>query len=121
MGVQGSMERFNIGEVYAIHNAPGMETGHIFTCPGPIMAAVDSFEIFIQGVGGHGAMPHEAVDPIVAATAMVQAIQTIDSRNHFALDDLVVSVTQIHAGSADNIIPSDAYIIGTVRSFEPPF
>ncbi len=116
---EGIMDRFDINEVYAIHNAPGLATGEIFTCEGPIMAAVDSFEIFVTGVGGHGAMPHECVDPIVAAAAMVQSIQTIVSRNHFALDDLVVSVTQIHAGSADNIIPSDAYINGTVRSFDP--
>jgi amidohydrolase len=116
---EGVMERFGISQVYALHNAPGIAFGQFLTRPGPIMAAVDTFEVHITGRGGHGAMPHEAVDPIVAAASMVQAIQTIVSRNHHALDDLVVSVTQIHAGSADNIIPETAYICGTVRTFDP--
>lgn len=116
---EGVMERFAIDQVYALHNAPGFREGHFYTTPGPIMAAVDTFEIFIKGVGGHGAMPHEAVDPIVAAVAIVQAIPTIVSRNNYALDDLVISVTQIHTGSADNIIPEEAYICGTVRTFDP--
>jgi len=116
---EGVLDRFGIGEVYALHNAPGFPEGHFYTTPGPIMAAVDTFEVFIKGIGGHGAMPHDAVDPIVAAVSMVQAIQTIVSRNNYALDDLVVSVTQIHSGSADNIIPESAYICGTVRTFDP--
>ena len=102
---EGVLDRFDVGEVYALHNAPGMPEGLFLTTPGPIMAAVDTFEIHIHGVGGHGAMPHDAVDPIMPAVAIVQAIQTIVSRNNYALDDLVVSVTQIHTGSADNIIP----------------
>jgi len=116
---EGIMDTFDIKQVYALHNAPGFNKGHFYTTPGPIMAAVDTFEIFVKGVGGHGAMPHDTKDPIVAAVAMVQTIQTIVSRNHYALDDLVVSVTQIHTGSADNIIPEDAYICGTVRTFDP--
>ncbi|MEM8631143.1 MAG: M20 aminoacylase family protein [Pseudomonadota bacterium] len=116
---EGVMDCFGIAEVYGLHNVPGMDAGAIATAPGPIMAAVDTFEINIKGVGGHGAMPHETRDPIVAASGMVQAIQTIVSRNHYAMDDLVVSVTQIHAGSADNIIPDTAYICGTVRTFAP--
>jgi amidohydrolase len=115
----GIMDRFGIAQVYALHNAPGVPFGQFLTCPGPIMAAVDTFEVHITGRGGHGAMPHDTVDPIVAAVAMVQAIQTIVSRNNHALDDLVVSVTQIHAGSADNIIPETAYVCGTVRTFDP--
>ena len=114
----GIMDRFDIGEVYALHNAPGFKEGAFYTTPGPIMAAVDTFEIHIKGEGGHGAMPHETRDPIVAAVGIVQAIQTIVSRNHYALSDLVVSVTQIHTGSADNIIPESAYICGTVRTFD---
>ena len=113
----GVLDRFGVREVYAIHNAPGMEQGTFATAPGPFMAAVDTFEIHLAGRGGHGAMPHDAVDPIVAAVAMVQGIQTIVSRNHCNQDDLVVSVTQIHSGSADNIIPETAYICGTVRTF----
>jgi hippurate hydrolase len=116
---EGIMERFGIGQVYALHNAPGVPFGAFLTRPGPIMAAVDTFEIDITGRGGHGAMPHETVDPIVAAASIVQALQTIVSRNHYALDELVISVTQIHAGSADNIIPETAFVGGTVRTFDP--
>ncbi len=115
---EGVLERFGIGEVYALHNAPGTPVGHFYTTPGPIMAAVDEFTIRIKGLGGHGAMPHETRDPVVAACGIVQAIQTIVSRNHYALKDLVVSVTQIHTGTADNIIPETAYINGTVRTFD---
>lgn len=116
---EGIMDRFEIAQVYALHNAPGFDEGQFFTTPGPIMAAVDTFHIHIKGVGGHGAMPHDSRDPVVAAVGIVQAIQTISSRNHYALDDLVISVTQIHTGSAENIIPETAYINGTVRTFDP--
>lgn len=116
---EGILDRFDITQVYALHNAPGTPVGAFYTTPGPIMAAVDSFDIHITGRGGHGAMPHETADPIVAAVGIVQAIQTIVSRNHAATDDLVVSVTQIHTGSADNVIPATAYINGTVRTFDP--
>ncbi len=115
---EGVLDRFEIAQVYALHNAPGTPGGAFYTTPGPIMAAVDTFHIHITGRGGHGAMPHETADPIVAAVGMVNAIQTIVSRNHYAQDDLVVSVTQIHTGSADNIIPETAYINGTVRTFD---
>ncbi|MFS4579974.1 M20 aminoacylase family protein [Phaeobacter sp. C3_T13_0] len=115
---EGIMERFNVGEVYALHNAPGLPVGAFSTTPGPLMAAVDTFHINIQGVGGHGAMPHETRDPVMAACGIAQAIQTIVSRNHYALDDLVVSVTQIHTGTVDNVIPDTAYINGTVRTFD---
>jgi hippurate hydrolase len=116
---EGIMDRFAIREVYALHCAPGAPVGSFYTTPGPIMAAVDSFHIHIQGKGGHGAFPHETADPVVAAVGIVGAIQTIVSRNNFAEDALVVSVTQIHTGSADNIIPDTAYINGTVRTFDP--
>ncbi|WP_374301151.1 M20 aminoacylase family protein [Paracoccus sp. (in: a-proteobacteria)] len=115
----GMMDRFGIASVFAMHNSPGLPVGTMNTTPGPIMAAVDTFEIHVQGRGGHGAMPHLTADPIVAAVAVVNAIQTISSRNHYALDDLALSVTQIHTGSADNIVPDTAYICGTVRTFAP--
>ena len=115
---EGIMERFDIAEAYALHNAPGLPVGEFKTTPGPIMAAVDTFEIHITGQGGHGALPHLTRDPIVAAVAMVDAIQTIVSRNHYSQDDLVVSVTQIHSGTADNIVPDNAWICGTVRTFD---
>ena len=114
----GVLDRFGIEQVYALHNAPGIPVGHFMTTPGPIMAAADTFEIHVVGQGGHGAMPHETCDPVVAAVSIVQAIQTIVSRNHHAAEDLVISVTQIHTGSADNIVPDRAYICGTVRSFD---
>jgi hippurate hydrolase len=116
---EGIMERFGIERVFALHNVPGLDEGRVLTTPGPIMAAVDTFHVHVEGVGGHGALPHEAVDPIPPALAIAQAMPTIVSRNNYALDDLVISVTQIHAGSADNVIPEKAYINGTVRSFDP--
>lgn len=116
---EGIMDRFGIAQVYGIHNSPGQPEGAFFTAPGPVMAAVDTFRIDITGRGGHGAMPHETADPIVAALGVGAAIQTIVSRNHRATDDLVVSITQIHAGSADNVIPGTAWIEGTVRTFDP--
>ncbi|RLJ41752.1 hippurate hydrolase [Litoreibacter meonggei] len=116
---EGIMERFDIGEIYALHNNPAVPFGEFVTTPGPIMAAVDTFHIHIDGVGGHGAYPHETKDPIVATLGICNAIQTVVSRNHKSLDDLVVSVTQIHTGSADNVIPDTAYINGTVRTFDP--
>ncbi|SDY93878.1 hippurate hydrolase [Jannaschia faecimaris] len=116
---EGVMDRFEVEQVYGIHNAPNYAEGEFFTTPGPIMAAVDTFHIDITGKGGHGAMPHDTKDPVVAALGIGQAIQTIVSRNHYALDELVVSITQIHTGTADNIIPGGAYIEGTVRTFDP--
>ncbi|WP_425043914.1 M20 aminoacylase family protein [Primorskyibacter sp. S87] len=116
---EGIMDTFDISQVYALHNAPGFEPGGFFTTPGPLMAAVDTFHVDIQGVGGHGAMPHETRDPVMAACGVAQAFQTIVSRNNYALDDLVVSVTQIHTGTVDNVIPDTAYINGTVRTFDP--
>jgi len=116
---EGIMDRFDIAEVYGMHNMPDHQEGAFFMAPGPVMAAVDTFHIRIKGKGGHGAFPQETRDPLIAAAALVQAIQTIVSRNHAATDDLVVSVTQIHAGSADNIIPDTAFVGGTVRTFDP--
>ncbi len=116
---EGIMERFDIAEVYALHNAPGLEAGAFFTSPGPIMAAVDTFHIHIQGRGGHGAMPHDTADPVVAALGIGQAIQTIVSRNHHTMKELVVSLTQIHTGTVDNVIPDTAYLNGTIRTFDP--
>lgn len=116
---EGIFERFGVKNVYALHNAPNLPAGHFYTTPGPIMAAVDGFSVTVTGQGGHSATPHEAVDPIMAAVGIVQAFQTIVSRNHHTKEDLVISVTQIHTGSADNVIPETAWINGTVRSFNP--
>ena len=115
---EGMMDRFDIKQVYGIHNFPGAEFGKFHTTPGPIMAAVDMITIHINGRGGHGAMPHETADPVVAACGIVQAIQTISSRNVDSGIEKVISVTQIHTGSASNIVPDSAMINGTVRTFD---
>ncbi len=114
---EGIMERFDIAQVYAIHNAPGRDFGSFSTRNGPIMAAADTFHIRITGKGGHAARPHDTVDPVVAACALVQALQTIVSRNRNPLDQLVISATQIHTGTTDNVIPETCYINGTIRTF----
>lgn len=116
---EGIMDRYAIEQVYALHTLPGKAEGTFLTTAGPIMAAADTFFIDITGQGGHGAMPHETRDPVVAACAMVQAIQTIVSRNKYVGNDLVVSVTQIHTGTVDNVIPGTAFVNGTIRSFSP--
>ena len=115
---EGMLDRFKVDSVYALHNAPGTPVGQFYTTPGPIMAAVDTFTIEIKGKGGHGAYPQDCVDPIVAAVAMVNAIQTIVSRNHDGRQEVVVSVTQVHSGTASNIIPETAMVNGTVRTFD---
>jgi hippurate hydrolase len=116
---EGVMDRFAITQVYGIHNAPGVPFGHFTTTPGALMASVDTATVVVTGKGGHAATPHECVDPVVAIVGMVQAIQTIITRNVFALDEAVISVTQIHAGSASNIIPEDGWFCATIRCFNP--
>ncbi len=115
---EGVLDNLDVTRVFALHNAPLYSEGHFFTAPGPIMAAVDEFEVTVKGVGGHAAWPHEAVDPVAAAVAMVQAIQTVVSRNHKAVEELVISVTQFHAGTANNVIPGEARFSGTIRTFD---
>ena len=116
---EGIMDRFGVGEVYALHTDPFGGLGEFRTRPGPLMAAVDDFEIFLTGKGGHAAYPDDCIDPLPAAAAILQAMQTVVSRNVSPLERLVVSVTQIHGGSAMNIIPEQATLAGTVRSFSP--
>jgi len=115
---EGVLDRFDVARVFAIHNAPTYAEGHFYTTPGPIMAAADEFAVNVTGIGGHAAWPHKAVDPVAAAVAMVQAIHTISSRNRRPADELVISVTRIHAGVANNVIPSDTRFSGTIRTFE---
>ncbi|GAA6179259.1 M20 aminoacylase family protein [Shimia sp. NS0008-38b] len=115
---EGVMDTFDVKDVYALHNVPGLPLGTFHTTPGPIMAAVDTFTIRLQGTGGHGAYPQDTVDPVVAAVAMVNAIQTIVSRNHDTRGEAVVSVTQIHAGTVSNVIPDTGFINGTIRTFD---
>lgn len=113
------MDRFDIGQIFGIHNAPGVPFGHFTTTPGALMASVDTATVVVTGKGGHGATPHECIDPVVAIVGMVQAVQTIIPRNVYALDEAVISVTQIHTGSASNIIPEDGWFCATIRCFDP--
>ena len=115
---EGILEQFKIEEVYALHNIPGHDVGVMYTRPGPIMAGADSFNVEIRGKGGHAAYPHEVKDPIVAAVSIAQAFQTIVSRNNIPSDDLVISITQVHSGTTDNVIPEKAFLNGTVRTFD---
>ena len=111
-------ERFPCDEVYGLHNDPGSEPEQVTITPGPAMAGATFFDITIHGVGSHAAMPHQSRDPIIIATELVQQLQAVVSRNAPPTSPLVLSVTQVHAGSAYNVIPDSATVSGTVRYFE---
>ena len=116
---EGLFEKFPVEAVYGMHNWPGLEAGSFSVRPGPMMASADKFDIVVRGMGTHGAMPHRGVDPVVCAAQIVTALQTIASRETNPLDAVVVSVTQIHAGEAYNVIPNECVLRGTIRAFEP--
>jgi hippurate hydrolase len=116
---QGLFEKFPCDAVYGMHNWPGMPAGQFGFRAGPTMASFDIFEIELTGRGSHAALPHTGIDPIVAAAALVQALQTITSRNVDPIESAVVSVTQIHAGDTWNVIPDAAVVRGTARAFKP--
>ena len=118
MIADGLFDRFPCDEVYALHNWPNAELGWVGATPGVAMAASNNFDIVITGHGSHGAMPHQSIDPVMVASAVVQALQTIVSRNLPPLETAIVSVTQIHAGSAHNVIPATAVLGGTIRTFD---
>jgi hippurate hydrolase len=115
----GLMDRFGIEEVFGMHNMPGLPLGHFAIRPGALMAATDHFIIEIEGHGGHAARPHGTIDPIVTGSAIVQALQSIVSRNVDPLLNAVVSVTTFTAGDTFNVIPQRARITGTARSLDP--
>ncbi|MFC3206795.1 M20 aminoacylase family protein [Aquamicrobium soli] len=114
----GMMDRFGIEKVFGMHNMPSLPVGHFAIRPGPIMAATAEFTIRVKGRGGHAAMPNTTIDPIVIASHLVAALQTIPSRNADPVEALVVSVTKFHAGDAYNVIPEEAEIAGTVRTLK---
>ena len=116
---EGLFERFPCDTVWGMHNWPGMDAGQFCVMPGPMMAGFDIFEITLTGRGAHAAMPHNGWDPIVAGSALVQALQTIVSRNTHPVEAGVVSVTQFHGGDTWNVIPNEVVIRGTTRSFKP--
>ena len=113
----GLFERFPMQAMFGIHNWPGMQAGHFSLKSGPVFASSNEFKITIRGKGGHGAMPHLALDPVPAACQMVLAFQTILTRNLHPLDTGVISVTMIHTGEATNVIPQSCVLEGTVRTF----
>jgi hippurate hydrolase len=113
----GLFRKFPVDEVYGLHNAPDLAPGQVVMSPGPSMASADFFDITITGFGSHGAMPEQSRDSVVIAMTLGQALQTIVSRNVDPLQAAVLSITQFHAGSAYNVIPGEAKLAGTVRTF----
>jgi len=118
---EGLFERFPAAEIYALHNWPGLPPGQMAVRAGPVMAATDEVQITLRGRGGHGAMPHFTVDPVVAAAQVITALQTIASRNVSPLDSVVVSVCSMQTSQlgAFNVIPDHVRLVGTVRTFRP--
>jgi len=117
MIADGLFEQCPMEAVFGMHNWPGTPIGHFGVVAGPMMASSNEFEVVVTGKGAHAAMPHMSIDPIMVAVQIAQSWQTILSRNVNPLDTAVLSITQIHAGSATNVIPDDATLIGTVRTF----
>ena len=113
----GLFTQFPVEAVFGMHNWPGMAAGTFAASAGPVMASSNEFKITISGKGGHAAMPHNAIDPVVVACQLVQGFQTIVSRNVKPIDAGVISVTMINAGEATNVIPDHCELQGTVRTF----
>ena len=115
----GLFERFSCDEVYGLHNTPQLPAGTMGVIPGPMLAAADTFSLTIQGKGGHAAMPHLSVDPVVIGAQIVTTWQTLVSRTADPVRAAVISTTMFHAGTAHNVIPDTAALTGTVRTFDP--
>lgn len=115
---EGLFEQCPMDAVYGMHNWPGRAVGTFGAGVGPMMASGNHFEVIVKGKGSHAAQPHNSTDPVMVAVQIAQAWQTIVSRNLSPIDSGVLSVTQIHAGSATNVIPDDARLLGTVRTFK---
>ena len=118
MIADGLFDRFPCDEIYGLHNSPYHEPGVIGVTPGPAMAAADFFDVRLTGAGSHAAMPERSRDPVVAVGALIGAVQSIVARNAPPSKEAVVSITQVHAGTAYNVIPQEAAIAGTVRTFD---
>jgi hippurate hydrolase len=112
----GLIDRFDIGEVFGLHNYPGIPLGSFAIRPGPLMASADRLWIEIEGVGGHAARPHKSVDTVLVGASIVTALQQIVARNVDPIDNAVVSITLFQAGTTDNVIPQHALLRGTVRT-----
>ncbi|MDR6385620.1 M20 aminoacylase family protein [Paraburkholderia caribensis] len=113
----GLFTRFPVDAVFGIHNWPGMPAGHFGVTEGPIMASSNEFRIEIKGVGSHAALPHNGRDPVFTAVQIANGLQSVITRNKKPLDTAVLSITQIHAGDAVNVVPDYAWLAGTVRTF----
>ncbi len=113
----GLFEKFPVQAVFGMHNWPGMPAGSFAVSPGPVMASSNEFKIVITGKGGHAAMPHTGIDPVPIACQLVLALQTIVSRNKKPVDAGVISVTMLHTGEANNVVPDHCELQGTVRTF----
>lgn len=114
----GLFDRFPTDAIFGIHNWPGLPAGMFGVRPGPIMASSSSFTATLTGKGAHAAQPHRGTDPVIAAAQLALAWQTILTRNVDANHPAVLSITQIHTGTANNIIPETATMAGTVRTFD---
>jgi amidohydrolase len=114
----GLVERFGIVKFFGMHNLPGLPVGKFATRSGPIMAATAEFAIEVSGKGGHAAMPHQAIDPIVVGSQIVNALQTVASRSVDPVESIVLSVTKFHGGDAYNVIPEKVELAGTVRTLK---
>ncbi|CDZ60792.1 M20 aminoacylase family protein [Neorhizobium galegae] len=119
MIADGLFERFPIDAIFGLHNHPGMPAGALLTRAGPMMAAGDTVKITVTGKGGHASRPHLTVDPVLVACNLVMTLQSIVSRNVDPTQTAVVTVSTIHAGEASNVIPNNAKISMSVRSFDP--
>ena len=119
MIADGLFQRFPMDAVFGMHNMPSLERGKLYFTAGPIMAAVDNWEIELTGVGSHGSMPEKSIDPVVAGASLVMALQTIVSRNVAAKESAVVSVGAFLAGDAGNVIPQTAILRLSVRTSKP--
>ena len=115
----GMFNDFKIDEVYALHNWPELPLGSIGVNSGPMMAAVDEFDIIVKGKGGHAAIPQLAIDPVVIASQIVLAVQTIVSRSTDPVDKALISITKISGGTAYNVIDDSVKMGGTIRTFKP--
>lgn len=117
MIAEGLFEQCPMDAVFGMHNWPGVAVGTFGVTTGAMMASSNEFEVIIRGKGAHAAQPHKGIDPIMVAVQLAQSWQTIVSRNASPLESAVLSITQIHSGSATNVIPDEATLIGTVRAF----
>ena len=113
---EGLFKKYPMDMVYGMHNWPELPIGQFSVCNGPIMAAANTIQIKIKGKGGHAAMPHQTIDPIIIASNIVNSLQTISSRNIDPLDSIVLSITQFHSGTTHNIIPDEVFLEGSLRT-----